>query len=228
MMMRAASPAVNKVGRQYDSSGRRRQAERTRARVLDVARRLFLTDGYAVTTVASIASGSSVSVETVYKSFGGKSGLVRALHDTSLRGAGPVPAEERSDAMAGRASNPHEIVHGWGRLTTEVMPRVAPILLLVRAAAGADPEMSALRRETEDARLARMQHNARYLWDAGHVRVGIGLAQARDVLFAYSAPELYETLVLRQGWSLDVYGDFVAQGIAAALLDPVGRSAVQP
>jgi len=191
-----------------------------RARVLDVARRFLLTEGYAGTTVAAIASGSGVSVETVYKTFGGKSGLVRALHEASLRGAGPVPAEERSDEMAQHAGNPHEVVAGWGRMATEVMPRVVPILLLVRAAAAADPEMAALRRETEEARLARMLHNARYLWDAGHLRVGIGLEQARDVLFAYSAPELFETLVLRQGWSLDAYGQFVAQGMAAALLDP--------
>jgi len=214
------APRDVKSGRRYDSSGRLRAAERTRARVLDMARERFLANGYAATTVAAIATAAGVSVETIYKSYGGKAGLVRLLRDAALRGSGPVPAEQRSDQQSAAASDPREIIAGWGRLTSEVMPRVAPILLLVRAAAGADDEMAVVRRETDDGRLERMAHNARYLVDGGHVRDGLGLEQVRDVLFAYSSPELYELLVLRQGWSTDDYGRFVADGIAAAVLPP--------
>ena len=215
------SPGSNvKSGRRYDSSGRLSAAERTRSRVLDLARERFLANGYAATTVAAIAGAAGVSVETIYKSYGGKAGLVRTLRDTALRGEEPVPAEQRSDQQAAAAREPQDIIAGWGRLTSEVMPRVAPILLLVRAAAGADDEMAAVRRETEDGRLERMAHNARYLVEGGHVRDGLDLEQVRDVLFAYSSPELYELLVLRQGWPTDDYSRFVADGIAAAVLPP--------
>jgi AcrR family transcriptional regulator len=210
-----------KSARRYDSTGRLRAAERTRTRVLDVARERFVSNGYAATTVAAIAAAAGVSVETIYKSHGGKAGLVRALRDAALQGGGPVPAEQRSDEHAAAASDPREIIAGWGRLTSEVMPRVAPILLLVRSAAGADDEMAVVRRETEDGRLARMEHNARYLVDGGHVRAGLDLERVRDVLFAYSSPELYELLVLRQGWPTDDYSQFVADSIAAALLPPL-------
>jgi len=54
--------------------------------------------------------------------------------------------------------------------------------------------------------------------DAGHLRPGVGLAGASDVLFAVSAPEMFELLVLRRGWPLDRYAGFVADTIAAALL----------
>ena len=209
-----------KSGRRYDSSGRIQAAQRTRAHVLDVARERFLAGGYAATTVAAISTAAGVSVETIYKSYGGKAGLVRALRDAALRGEGPVPAEQRSDRQAALASDPREIISGWGRLTSEVMPRVAPILLLVREAAGADDEMAVVRRETEDGRLERMAHNARYLVDGGHVRDGLGLERVRDVMFAYSSPELYELLVMRQGWPTDDYSRFVAEGIAAAVLPP--------
>jgi AcrR family transcriptional regulator len=207
-----------KPARRYNSSGRIRTAQRTRARVLDLARERFLADGYAATTVAAIATAAGVSVETIYKSYGGKAGLVRALRDAALQGAGPVSAEVRSDQQAAVASDPREMIAGWGRLTSEVMPRVAPILLLVRAAAGADDEMAGVRRENEDGRLQRMAHNARYLVYGGHVRDGLDLERVRDVLFAFSSPELYELLVLRQGWALDDYSRFVADGIAAAVL----------
>jgi AcrR family transcriptional regulator len=215
------SPGRNvKSGRRYDSSRRLSQAERTRNRVLDLARDRFLADGYAATTVAAIAGAAGVSVETIYKSHGGKAGLVRALRDAALRGGELVPAEQRSDQQAAAASNPRDIIAGWAKLTSEVMPRVAPILLLVRAAAGADDEMAAVRRENEDGRLERMSHNARYLVDGGHVQDGLDLERVRDVLFAYSSPELYELLVLRQGWPTDDYSRFVADGIAAAVLPP--------
>jgi AcrR family transcriptional regulator len=209
-----------KPGRRYDSSGRLQAAQRTRARVLEVARERFLANGYAATTVAAISTAAGVSVETIYKSYGGKAGLVRTLRDAALQGQGPVPAEQRSDQQAAVATDPREIVRGWGRLTSEVMPRVAPILLLVRAAAGADDEMAVVRRETEDGRLERMAYNAGYLLDGGHVRDGLDLARVRDILFAFSSPELYELLVLRQGWSTDDYSRFVADGIAAAVLPP--------
>src|SRR3954462_952069 len=91
-----------KTPRQYDSTGRRQQAGRSRAAVLDAAQQLFLDDGYAATTLASIAAAASVSVETVYKAFGSKAGLVRAIRDRALAGEGPTHAETRSDAMRTR------------------------------------------------------------------------------------------------------------------------------
>lgn len=43
-------------------------------------------------------------------------------------------------------------------------------------------------------------------------------------MFAYSSPELYEILVLRQGWLLERYGRFVAEGMIAALLPEPGTA----
>ena len=68
-----------KPKRRYDSPRRAEQARQTRVEVLDAARRLFLHDGFAVTTIAAIAAEARVSVETIYKMFGGKPGLVRAI-----------------------------------------------------------------------------------------------------------------------------------------------------
>jgi hypothetical protein len=101
-----------------------------------------------------------------------------------------------------------------------VAPRVAPILLLIRTAAAIDPDMAALHEEVVQEQLTRMEHNARHLFERGDLRQDVSLAHARDVMLVYSSPELYELLVLRQGWPLRRYGDFVAQGLIAALLPP--------
>jgi AcrR family transcriptional regulator len=209
---------VVKPSRRYDASRRRAQAERTRALVLETAQRLFLAHGYGTTTIGAIAREAGVSVETIYKAFGNKSGLVRAIHERALAGEGAVPTSQRSDEMRAREKDPRRVIRNWGTFATQVMPRVAPILLLVRSAAVTAPELTALWDELEDQRLRRMADNARYFVDGGHLREGQTLEEARDVLWAYTSPELYERLVLRQRWPLERYGQFVSEGIIAALL----------
>jgi AcrR family transcriptional regulator len=217
MTMEGKSVPV-KPGRRYDSSRRQRQALRTREVILSAARELFLSGGYAGTTILAIAEAADVSVETIYKGFGGKPGLVRAIAEKGLEGAGPIRAEQRSDEMRAIERDPRKVMQRWGTLTTEVAPLTAPIALLIRTAAGVDPDMGALRDDLDRARLARMEVNARALFERGDFREGITLERARDVLWAYSSPELYELLVLRQGWPLETYGRFVADGMIGALL----------
>ena len=209
---------TRKRSRTYDATGRRAQAERTRDVVIDAAERLFVANGYAAATVSSIADAAGVSVETIYKSFRGKPGLVRAIRERRLAGAGPVHAEARSDRTRRLESDPRKLVAEWGRLTAEVAPRVSPILLLVRDAAATDAEMADLMAEMDADRLRRMRVNARHLHSAGHTRAGISLARVTDVLWTYSSGELYELLVVKRGWALKQYGEFVGESIAAALL----------
>ena len=115
--------------RRYDSSGRRAAARARQQRIVEVAGRLMERDGYDATTVAAIAAESGVSAETIYKSFGGKPGLVRALFETALEGAGPIPAETRSDAL--RDTDPVTLVSGWAQLAKEVAPRGTAVMVLV-------------------------------------------------------------------------------------------------
>ncbi len=193
---------------------------RNRLVVLGAAEDLFLANGYAATTIDAIASAAGVSAETIYKVFGNKPGLVRAIHDRALAGDEEAPTERRSDQMRAREPDPYRVVENWGTLATEVMPRVAPVLLLVRSGAATAPALAELWEQLEKQRLRRMTELGRYLADSGHLRSDRTAADARDVLWAYTSPELYERLVLRQGWPLKRFGQFVSEGIAAALLPP--------
>ena len=204
--------------RRYDSARRQDAARRRRAAVVEAASRLFLSEGFSGTTIARIAEDAGVSEETVYKAFGNKIALVRAIRDKALAGEGPVHAERRSDRMQASQNDPRKIIQGWGVLTMEVAPRVAPVLLLVREAAASDPELARLQAEMDAARLTRMTHNARTLLKGRHLRSGITLEAAADVLWTYSSPELYELLVIRRGWSPERYGHFIADAMVSALL----------
>ncbi|HEV8221576.1 MAG TPA: TetR/AcrR family transcriptional regulator [Streptosporangiaceae bacterium] len=218
--MELNSEAVNSRRRRYDSTGRRERARQARDQIVGIAEDLFLSEGYAATTVAAIAARAQVSVETIYKGFGGKPGLVRAIIEKGLAGRGPVPAEQRSDRIRDTEPDPRRILTAWGEFAAEIAPRTAPILLLARDAAAADPELAALLEEVSAARLERMTVNARGLHEAGHLRPGLSVAEAADIMWTYSSAEFWELLVLHRGWSPERHGRFVAQALIAALLPP--------
>jgi AcrR family transcriptional regulator len=206
-----------KGGRSYDATGRQARAREQRDAALAHAERLFLEKGYAAATVKAIAKASRVSEATIFKSYGGKAGLIRELCERALRGAGTVPAETRSDALrAGRDAR--KIAAGWGALAAEVAPRIAPLALVLRAAAQTDREAAALYAELEDIRLRRMADNAQHLADAGLLRRGVSTEQARDVLWMSATPDLYELMVMKRGWSPEQFGELVTNTIIGALL----------
>lgn len=209
--------SANKT-RRYDSSRRQRRAREVRDAVVDTAQRLFLRDGYAATTIAAIAVATDVSVETIYKGFGGKPGIVRAIVERGLVGEGPVPAEHRSDRIRDTESDPRKILAAWGEFTTEIAPRVAPILRLARDVAASDPEVAAVLRDVNRQRLERMTVNAQGLQEAGHLRPNMSAEQAADIMWTYSSPEVYDLLVIQRGWSPQRFGSFVAEALIAALL----------
>jgi AcrR family transcriptional regulator len=210
--------------RRYDSTGRQAQAQRSRQAILDTAERQFLDTGYAATTIAAIARAAGVSVETIYKAFGGKSGLVRAIYERGLTGREAVPAFQRSDEMREHETDPRTIMRKWGALDAEVSSVVAPIRLLIRSAAAADPEMATVLDDIDDERLDRARHHARFLAERGYLRDGVTAAQATDILWFCTSVEFYETLVLRRGWSSRRYARFVADFMIASLLPQHDRS----
>jgi AcrR family transcriptional regulator len=212
--------ATVKPKRRYDSSGRQAQARRSRQVILDAAERRFLAGGYAATTIAAIAAEAGVSVETIYKGFGGKPGLVRAIYQRGLAGREPVPAFQRSDAMRERETDPRTIMRHWGTLTSEVSAAVSPIARLVRAAAASDPDMAALLRANNDVREQRARHHARFLKRRGYLRQGLSLAQATDILWTCTSDELYDLLVVQRGWSLPRFARWLADYLIATLLPP--------
>ncbi len=95
---------------------------------------------------------------------------------------------------------------------------VTPIRLLIRSAAGTDPEMSALLEDSDKDRLDRAHHHARFLADRGFLREGITLDKATDVLWTCSSVEFYELLVLKRDWSAAEFAEFIADFMIAGLL----------
>lgn len=69
--------------------------------MVEAARRLFLRDGYASTTIQALAKEADVAVQTVYASFGSKREVLKELFDISVVGDNEqIPLIERPEWQA--------------------------------------------------------------------------------------------------------------------------------
>jgi AcrR family transcriptional regulator len=217
-------PSTAPVKRRYDATRRRAVAAGARQRVLDAARERFLAAGYGATTIPEVAAEAGVSVEWVYKAVGRKPQVALAVFHDAIAGPHAESTELRADRVSAGEVDPRRRMWAFGAFVAEVMPRVASLMLVVRDAAAADGELTAVWEQMLAERLARMATHAARLARDGHLREGVTVDEARDVLWLYSAPELYDLMVHRRGWSAERFGAWVGETYVAALLPgPTGR-----
>jgi AcrR family transcriptional regulator len=206
--------------RRYDASGRQEQARRNRLLVVQAAHRLFLEHGFAATTMPAIAAAAGVSVQTVYKAFGSKPRLAKAVFDVAMAGDDePITMLERPSLGRVRDEpDPRRKFRLYGEFLAEVAPRHVPVQLVIRDAASTDPQARTVWAELQAERLKGMTMFARDLHDNGQLRPGVSTNEARDVLWTYNSAELFELLVVERGWTPRRYGRWVADALTAALL----------
>src|SRR4051812_32618691 len=120
-------PGVN-PRRPYDSPFRQEQARQTRRAVLDAARTLFLEQGYANTAMGAVATEAGVSVQTVYKLFANKPGLVKAVFDVAVVGDDEaIPLLQREFVQRNMAEpDPRKKLTDYGAHLVDVGPRISP------------------------------------------------------------------------------------------------------
>lgn len=208
-----------KSSRPYNSARRRQQAQQSRHAILQAARRRFLTNGYRLTTIAAIAEEASVSVDTIYKTFRSKAGLLKTLYDIAIVGDDePVPMAERPAVKRWKADpDPQRIITEYCDLFAQTASRVMPILLLVRSAAG-DPDADTLWNDIRRERLTGMGMMATNLHSRRLLAPDLDADKARDILWLHTSPETYEQLVLDRSWTLDQYRALLTDTLCAALL----------
>jgi AcrR family transcriptional regulator len=209
-----------KARRRYDSRRRREQARQTRRAILEAARRLFLDRGYPGTTVVAVAEAAGVSVETVYKAFGNKAGLVKGVFDVAIVGDDePIPMLQRElVARIGAEPDPRRKLLMYGEHLAEAGPRAGALQLLIRSAGASHPDAAAVWEQMVEERLVGTTEFARHMHEGGHLRPDVSVDDARDVLWTYNSVELYDLLVLQREWETKRYGRWIAEALIAALV----------
>ena len=199
-----ASGATDVVKSAYDSARRQQQARRHRARVLESARRRFLDQGYAATTLGAVAADADVSVDTIYKAFRNKAGVLKPVFDVAVAGDNePVSVPDREFVAAiQKEPDGRSKLRLYAEHLSTSMPRAAPVQLLAQAAAASDPEIEVVHRQTRTELLTATEAFAAHLYGGGYIEPGMTVEQARDILWTVNSPELYELLVLERGWTV--------------------------
>ncbi len=209
-----------KAKRTYDATRRQERARQTRASMVRSAMTLFLQRGWAGATMADVAEASGVSVQNVYRVFGNKVGLAKAVFDVAIAGDDEeVPMIERPTLRRVREEpDPRRKLLFYGDHLTTVAPRHVPFQLVILDAAASDPDAAKVWETLQAERLKGMRMFAADLAAAGHLRDGVSVNEACDVLWTYNSAELYRLLVIERRWSAKRYGRWVAQALIAALL----------
>lgn len=201
--------------------GRAERAEDTRRRVVDAARRSFLRNGYGPTTIRSVAADARVSQETIYKSFGNKAALLKAVYDVVLAGDdAPMPLADRPEIQRVRAQRTAAgSARAYAELTLEIDARVGSLVLIASRSQGADAELGQFISTIEQERATGTLGLARHWGAAGFLRDDVPVERARDIVWMLLAPEV-QAMRRRQGWSDEEYIQWIVDTLAATALSP--------
>lgn len=210
--------ARGRVKRSYDGSRRTKAAECTRENILRVARRCFVARGYVATTMSEIARQAGVALDTVYASLGTKQVLFQTLVETAISGTThAIAAEERGYVRAIRAEpDVRRKLAIYAGALRAVHERLAPLLRVLKDAAGVDASLAKLGKDLEQRRAANMRLFASDL-SAG-LRTDQTRADIADVIWATGSSELYLLLTQERSWSPAKYEAWLEDAWAKLLL----------
>jgi AcrR family transcriptional regulator len=196
-------------------------AEATRRRVLDAAIGLFVERGYHSTTIEAIADAADVSVETVYKRFGSKAGILKAARDIAVADAPeppefftfPAPPIEK----ALRADTDRtRLLQTLAEFSARRLERLAPYHRMLRSAGTGDPELREVIAVDHAARRERQRDNIRTIAACGPLRIRPD--KAADTYSALANPDVYLLLIDHFGWTAERYRRWLVQTTARLLL----------
>jgi AcrR family transcriptional regulator len=189
----------------------------TRTHVVEAARGLFFSRGYARTTIGAIAGEAGVAVQTIYNAVGPKAAILKLVFEATV--AGPAAPRRVPEFMRERTAGAPEVL-GMVRLLAdwfaEVHGRMAPLWQVIDEAAAHDPDVARFERDRALARLGHYVEAARELKRRGGAP-GLGIEDLAALLFAIGHPRIHRTLVGDRGWSPARYRRWVEAALTTGL-----------
>ena len=217
------SDDVKPPKRAYRSTKRAEQVAQTRRDILAAAGTMFRAQGYSAVSMPVIARAAGVGVETIYRAFGSKAGLFKAVIDSAVAGGSSraeVPVEERP-AIRGiiEEADPLRQVERYAATQPGIHRRAGPLLRALSGAAASDPELDALWREIETSRLEGQARFIGMLASRERLKAGLTIEEGRDGLWTLTSLAVYDMLVETLGWSTERYERWLADRLIDLLLE---------
>jgi AcrR family transcriptional regulator len=214
------------VKRAYDNSRRQAQVRATRAHVIDVAKRLFVEDGYPATTIEAIAEAAGVPLPTVYRLVESKRALLSAIIDTSFGGDDEsISFGDRPEVQSVLAEpDPGRMLDGFARICRQLMDRSSAIQRVLASAAAVDPEIADLAADIRQQRFTGQSRIVAAIVARDALSPSYDESTAADVVYALLSPEMHWILTLERNWTGDDYERWLSVSLRALLRPGSKRS----
>ena len=190
------------------------QAAETRRLILASARRRFADDGYARTSLKTIAADVGVSVQTIYDSVGAKADLVRRLNDL-------IDDEAQVGELAATLAtetDPRAVVTVPARITRRIHERCGDLVRADFEAARAEAELAEVAEEGGRRHRRGAARVAARLAELGALAEGLTVADAGVTLAALSDIRVAFLLADDHGLTEQQIEDWIAARCAEAVL----------
>lgn len=189
--------------------------------MIDAAVRLFLSRGYAGTTMAVVAAEAKVSPDTVFHLFGSKRALLQSAVDVVVGGDDEdVALLERAGPQALRAETDQgrQIAMFAAGISVQ-LERIAPVDDMLRSAAAVDADVAALRHDVQH-RQRRQAMTAVVGWIAsnGPLRDDMPVEQAAAVVWTLTSPEVHRMLRVDWDWPAERYARWLDETLTSSLI----------
>jgi AcrR family transcriptional regulator len=205
-----------KAPRKYNGALRAEQAQMTRRRILDAARRVLVRGTYSSVTMDEIAREAGVAYQTVYAIFGTKLRLARAILEVGF------PHIENALKLIDpkRQLDPAVGLRTSARVSRLIYESCADLLRFMRESG--DPGLLAIYRDGEERRLKSMIQLGvpKMLEKSGRLRAGISASEAVAMIWSLSGPDQYTQLVFDRGWTPSRYEEWLGDATINMLLQP--------
>jgi AcrR family transcriptional regulator len=210
------------VKRRYDNSRRQAQARATRARVIDTARTLFIERGYPATTLEIVAEAADVPLPTLYRLFGSKRSVLKAVLDNTFGGDDePVAFVDRPQVRAALAEpDPGVLLDRFARICREFVQRSADIQHVLATAAIVDTEVASLLSEIRRQRHRGQSRIVAALIERRALDPNLKRAEAEDIVYTVLSPEVHRILTIDRRWSADRYERWLARSFRGLMVTP--------
>jgi AcrR family transcriptional regulator len=210
--------------RTYRSTKRAEQVVATRHVIVEAAGTLFTRDGYSSTSMPAIAREAGVAVETIYRGFGNKAGLFKAVIHAALAGGvrrADVPVEDRPAIRAViDEPDPRRQIELYAATQPGIHRRAGALLRALRGGAAGDEALAALWYEMEATRHEGQGRLVSLLAERGALRPGLDVDEARDAFWALCSLAVRDMLIEARGWPEDRYLAWLTKALQDLLLPP--------
>ncbi len=200
--------------RMYNSENRDAKAVATRSRILEEAKELFQSEGFACVTIEKLAQEAHVSMPTIYALFQSKRGILRALMDEVL----PVGQFEALVQRSKEETSAPKRLRIAAKIARQIYDAEREQMDIFRGASVLTPEFKELEKEREQRRYKRLEEGVCWMAKEKSFIKGLSVSKAHDIFWAFTGRDLYRMLVVERGWKSDAYEKWLGQLLIQTLL----------